>query len=54
LFIGSLAFEQTGVDRLFDERLGIIAGSLVSGMLGYLLLKWWLPRTATNQQGVSQ
>lgn len=43
LFIGSLAFEQTGVNRMFDERLGIIAGSFVSGIVGYLLLKWWLP-----------
>ncbi len=39
LFIGSLAFEATGVDRLFDERIGIIAGSLASGVLGYLVLK---------------
>jgi len=39
LFIGSLAFEQTGVDLLFDERLGIIAGSLASGILGYLVLR---------------
>ncbi len=28
LFIGSLAFENTGVNLLFDERLGIIVGSL--------------------------
>ncbi|MFK8052133.1 MAG: Na+/H+ antiporter NhaA [Woeseiaceae bacterium] len=39
LFIGSLAFEETGVNLLFDERLGIIAGSLVSGIAGYLVLK---------------
>ena len=39
LFIGSLAFEETGVDLLFDERLGIIAGSLASGLLGYLILR---------------
>ena len=38
LFIGSLAFEETGVNLLFDERLGIIVGSLISGILGYLLL----------------
>lgn len=43
LFIGSLAFEQTGVDRLFDERLGIVAGSLVSGIVGFMLLHRWLP-----------
>jgi NhaA family Na+:H+ antiporter len=39
LFIGSLAFESTGVNRLFDERIGIILGSLASGVLGYLVLK---------------
>lgn len=38
LFIGSLAFEETGVDLLFDERLGIMLGSLASGLLGYLVL----------------
>jgi NhaA family Na+:H+ antiporter len=39
LFIGSLAFEASGVNLLFDERVGIIAGSLASGVLGYLVLK---------------
>ncbi|MDH5766419.1 MAG: Na+/H+ antiporter NhaA, partial [Gammaproteobacteria bacterium] len=39
LFIGSLAFEETGVDLMFDDRLGIIIGSLVSGIVGYVVLK---------------
>ena len=39
LFIGSLAFEETGVNLIFDERLGIILGSLASGILGYLILR---------------
>jgi len=39
LFVGSLAFEETGVNLLFDERLGIILGSLCSGVLGYLVLR---------------
>jgi NhaA family Na+:H+ antiporter len=43
LFIGSLAFEETGVNLLFDERLGIILGSLASGLLGYLILNFALP-----------
>ncbi|MDC2888893.1 Na+/H+ antiporter NhaA [Psychrosphaera algicola] len=38
LFVGSLAFEETGVNLLFDERLGIIIGSLLSGIIGYLVL----------------
>ena len=39
LFIGSLAFEGTGVNQLFDERIGIILGSLASGFVGYILLR---------------
>jgi NhaA family Na+:H+ antiporter len=39
LFVGSLAFEETGINLLFDERLGIIIGSLASGILGYVLLR---------------
>jgi len=43
LFIGSLAFESTGVNLLFDERLGIIVGSLLSGVSGYLVMRFTLP-----------
>jgi len=39
LFIGSLAFEETGINLMFDERLGIIIGSLISGVFGYLVLR---------------
>jgi len=39
LFIGSLAFEETGVNLLFDDRLGIIIGSLFSGVVGYIVLR---------------
>ncbi len=39
LFIGSLAFKELGVERLFDERLGIIMGSLISGVVGYGVLR---------------
>lgn len=44
LFIGALAFEQSGVNRFFDERLGILMGSLISGLLGYWVLKTVLPK----------
>ncbi len=44
LFVGSLAFEEGNIDRLFDYRLGIVLGSLVSGVIGYLLLKYSLSR----------
>jgi Na+:H+ antiporter, NhaA family len=43
LFIGSLAFEETGVNLLFDERMGIIIGSIASGIVGYVLLRAALP-----------
>lgn len=43
LFIGSLAFEETGANLLFDERLGIIIGSVASGIVGYLVLRASLP-----------
>jgi Na+:H+ antiporter, NhaA family len=38
LFIGSLAFENAEV-KLFDERLGIIVGSLLSAFLGVFVLQ---------------
>ena len=44
LFIGSLAFEETGVDRFFDERVGILVGSLLSGLVGYAVLRFALGR----------
>ncbi|RZV34693.1 MAG: Na+/H+ antiporter NhaA [Chromatiales bacterium] len=47
LFVGSLAFENTGLDQnmVFDERLGIILGSLLSGGMGYLVLRLSLPKS---------
>lgn len=39
LFIGSLAFEETGVNLMFDERVGILGGSLISAVAGYLVLR---------------
>ena len=39
LFVGSLAFEQGGPDFAVDDRLGIITGSLASGILGYTVLR---------------
>lgn len=47
LFVGSLAFENPLVeqDLVFDERLGIILGSLLSGIMGYVVLHLTLPKT---------
>ncbi len=39
LFIGSLAFPAGGAEQVFDERIGIILGSLLSGTAGYLILR---------------
>ena len=44
LFIGSLAFESAGDNLFFDERLGIIAASILSALCGYL----WLKRALIN------
>jgi len=45
LFIGSLAFENSGGDLFFDERLGIIVASTLSAICGYL----WLNKALKNQ-----
>lgn len=52
LFIGSLAFEETGVNLLFDERLGIIFGSIASGLVGYVLLHFSLSSNNSMQPTV--
>jgi len=46
LFVGSLAFENVTLDpaEIFDERLGIIVGSLLSGIFGYIILRVTLPK----------
>jgi NhaA family Na+:H+ antiporter len=45
LFIGSLAFEQGGTEaNLMNDRLGILAGSTISAIVGYLYLNKVLPK----------
>ena len=46
LFIDGLAFENMPPDAVFDfdERLGILVGSLASGIVGYIVLDRTLPR----------
>ena len=44
LFISSLAFEHTGTSLAIDARLGILVGSLLAGVTGYVLLKYALSR----------
>ncbi len=52
LFIGSLAFGDTEFHAMFDERLGIIVGSLLSGVLGYLVLRYSLPPAGEEVESV--
>lgn len=48
LFIGSLAFPEDAHAELFAERFGIVAGSLVSGLIGFVLLRRALPAAAVQ------
>lgn len=49
LFIGSLAFEETGNDHFVYDRLGILTASILAAVLGYLVL-----RLAGNRQIAQQ
>jgi len=51
MFIGSLAFESgsTSVDMFIDERLGIVAGSLLSALLAAAILHLALPKAARHE-----
>ena len=44
LFIGSLAFEQGDSVSMVSDRLGILTGSLLSAVVGYVVLRLALPR----------
>jgi len=51
LFVGSLAFEETSVNLFYDERLGILLGSITSGILGYYILSKQLMKTRKPIEG---
>ena len=44
LFISGLAAEEIGTGEMVDDRLGILLGSLISALIGYLVLKFSLGR----------
>ena len=46
LFIGSLAFEHSGLDYAVSARLGILVGSFLSAVAGYLILRAARPHNA--------
>lgn len=48
LFIGSLAFDTSHACFVFDERLGIVLGSLLSGAAGYAVLRRSLRNAAAD------
>ena len=54
LFIGSLAFQEGGVGYSRADRLGIILGSLASGLVGYLILRRSLPAPSHKGQAEKQ
>jgi NhaA family Na+:H+ antiporter len=43
LFISSLAFEESSVNLLATDRLGVLVGTLVSAIWGYIALRMVLP-----------
>jgi len=49
LFISSLAFHQKGIVLAVDERIGILLGSALSTIFGYLVLRRALPAKSTSQ-----
>ncbi len=46
LFISSLAFEPGTLGESVDERIGILAGSFLSAIIGYMVLDRSLPRVS--------
>ncbi len=51
LFIGSLAFEQgNGANFIFQDRLGIVIGSLISGIFGYIIIKGGVNKIEKNSE----
>ena len=51
LFIGSLAFELGGPDYEIDDRLGVLLGSLLSGVVGFLVLRSALGKESPAPSG---
>jgi NhaA family Na+:H+ antiporter len=54
LFIANLSFGSMGahgLELLNEAKLGIVVGSLLAGILGFLLLHHYLPKTACEDSG---
>jgi NhaA family Na+:H+ antiporter len=50
LFIGSLAFEDADSPYLYQDRLGILSGSMLSALFGYFWLRWTLAPGSDNSE----
>lgn len=50
LFIGSLAFEHGGFSQIAALKVGVITGSVVSGLCGWLVLHLSLPKAPADIQ----
>jgi NhaA family Na+:H+ antiporter len=48
LFIAGLAFEHGSGDFFSADRLGILVGSGLAAVAGYLVLKFSLPETGSD------
>ena len=49
LFIASLAFEHSGSDYGTIVKLGILTGSILSALSGYIILRLSLPQKAATE-----
>ena len=53
LFISSLAFAPGSLGESIDQRVGILAGSFLSAILGYFVLRSSLPRRDKREQNAA-
>ena len=52
MFIADLSYDSTtaaGAELLNDAKLGILAGSILSGLIGWIMLHRTLPHEAQNE-----
>ena len=50
LFIGGLAF--TGPDQADDVKIGVLMGSMLSAILGYLVLRFAAPQKIISESTI--
>ena len=50
LFIGSLAFERGDLEQMAATRIGVLAGSILSAVVGYLVLRFAANQTTNTRE----